>query len=311
MKLSFYQGVRDRTGTTRDFDIVTEIIREGPNGLKAMSLWLQKLVQESPEEYAQAKTELPAVTWSGVFEERKHLVKHSGLIVLDIDNTDVKRLAVEMYEEPSLLFGFISPSGKGMKLVIPVDPVPTNTQEHKAAFQAVHAYFSEKRYAIGELTIDISGSDPNRLCFLAYDPLAIQHATATPIHWQLEKATPPKKRQRFDVFKNITFERHNLEVLDHIPADDYATWISIGLALKNEGFPMHVWDTWSQKSGKYEANGCEKKWESFKQFGGRQIGWGSIVYLAQQNGWTPPPKAPPMKQRVKTWMRRNTNRRLS
>jgi len=50
--------------------------------------------------------------------------------------------------------------------------------------------------------------------------------------------------------------------LNHIPADDYRTWISIGSALKNMGFPVQVWDNWSKKSAKYDPSAIQRTWNS-------------------------------------------------
>ena len=50
-------------------------------------------------------------------------------------------------------------------------------------------------------------------------------------------------------------ERFNIEpLLTYIdPDESYATWIQVGMALKHEGYPMAVWDTWSARRRKYHA----------------------------------------------------------
>ncbi len=36
------------------------------------------------------------------------------------------------------------------------------------------------------------------------------------------------------------------------PADlDYDSWLRIGMALKNEGYPLEVWEDWSRGEARY------------------------------------------------------------
>ena len=47
--------------------------------------------------------------------------------------------------------------------------------------------------------------------------------------------------------------------------DDYDSWLKIGIVCHNEGLPLTVWDTFSQKSDGYEVGACGKKWLTFKE----------------------------------------------
>ena len=77
------------------------------------------------------------------------------------------------------------------------------------------------------------------------------------------------------------------DMLSKIPADDYETWIDIGMALKAAGCDISLWDEWSKTSSKYPGyNAIVKKWNSFKR-GGK--GPGTLVYNATLNGWKPDP----------------------
>lgn len=79
------------------------------------------------------------------------------------------------------------------------------------------------------------------------------------------------------------------EILDHLnPAElNYQEWVNVGMALKLEGYPCSVWDTWSQKDyGRYHTGECEKKWRSFSGSSSPVTG-GTIVQLAMDHGWVP------------------------
>lgn len=68
---------------------------------------------------------------------------------------------------------------------------------------------------------------------------------------------------------------------------DYQTWLGVGMALKQEGYTVDIWDQWSQRdAGRYHAGECEKKWNGF---GGSltPVTGGTIVALAKEGGWTP------------------------
>ena len=76
-------------------------------------------------------------------------------------------------------------------------------------------------------------------------------------------------------------QRNIDEILSHIPAEDRETWLQVGAALKLEGFPFEVFDSWSRSATNY--GGTAKVWNSFK----RGSGWngGTLVNLARYYGW--------------------------
>lgn len=68
----------------------------------------------------------------------------------------------------------------------------------------------------------------------------------------------------------------------------YDEWKDVGMALKAEGFPCSVWDSWSARdSERYHSYECEKKWNTFN---GSGVNGGTIVYLAKQYGSYTPSK---------------------
>ena len=67
---------------------------------------------------------------------------------------------------------------------------------------------------------------------------------------------------------------------------DRATWISVGMALKEEGFPCSIWDDWSRNDPRYHAGECEKKWAGFNGTA-TPVKGGTIVQMAKARGWMP------------------------
>ena len=107
-------------------------------------------------------------TFSGTFEKRndKALKSHSGLLTIDFDHIDnlqqlKNQLLNDEYFETELLF--VSPSGDGLKWIIPID---INESTHQNYFKAIANYIK----AVYQLEVDKSGKDVSRACFLPSDP---------------------------------------------------------------------------------------------------------------------------------------------
>ena len=126
---------------------------------------------KSPEEAKHYKaTHFDFCTFSGLFRKRnaKELIMHSGLMCLDFDDiTDTDSLKQKLlhheYFDTELLF--TSPSGNGLKWIIPVE---LKGWEHSRYFKAVLNCIR----ATGLPPADVSGSDVARSCFLPCDPEA-------------------------------------------------------------------------------------------------------------------------------------------
>ena len=123
------------------------------------------------------KRSLPAVTFCGCFDEKRkteNLKKYNSLLVIDIDKLSadmVEETAELLHQDPYVFAFWLSPSGLGFKGLMTLDfsfpfkfeTVPT---VHKSAFHRVARYFSDKY----QLTLDESGCDVTRSCFLSFDP---------------------------------------------------------------------------------------------------------------------------------------------
>lgn len=108
------------------------------------------------------------VCFSGTFGKRSdhHLLKHSGLMVIDFDHvTDLEKLKTDLLNDSwfETQMMFISPSGDGLKWVIDVN---LNKYSHLDWFNSTVRYIKMKY----DLDIDQSGKDISRACFLCWDP---------------------------------------------------------------------------------------------------------------------------------------------
>lgn len=82
-------------------------------------------------------------------------------------------------------------------------------------------------------------------------------------------------------------DRDLLKMLDHIDPTtlDYQEWLSVGMALKTEGYTVEDWENWSAADGKRFHNGeCQKKWDGFHG-AGKPITGATIIMMAKERGY--------------------------
>lgn len=126
------------------------------------------LQQGNQEAFDKEKKSLPAFTPSGLFQgghRQEHLQAYSGLLVLDLDKLPETVLALAKQaaiQSPYTHAAFVSPSGNGLKVLVKVS---SSAEAHKQAFAQVKAHYEKEL----ELTVDESGSDVTRLCFVSFD----------------------------------------------------------------------------------------------------------------------------------------------
>jgi len=80
-----------------------------------------------------------------------------------------------------------------------------------------------------------------------------------------------------------------IELLNYIPPSslEYQEWVNVGMALKHEGYPLEVWDSWSQSDSRYKAKDCVKRWDTFKESTSSIVTGGTIYDLALRFGYVP------------------------
>ena len=76
--------------------------------------------------------------------------------------------------------------------------------------------------------------------------------------------------------------------LDYLPVADLdrAEWLSVGMALKESGEDVSVWDTWSKNDKRYKKGECARLWNGFRGTS-NPVKAGTIVQMAKDRGWKP------------------------
>tara|TARA_R110002051_G_scaffold324910_1_gene424547 strand:+ start:2033 stop:4387 length:2355 start_codon:yes stop_codon:yes gene_type:complete len=113
----------------------------------------------------QLKAKLPLVTFGGTFTTRgnSNLKKHSGLICLDFDDIiDLDQLRESINSDEFTFSSFVSPSGKGLKVLVKI-PLVNNNDNYQDYYIEAQNHFN--KYAITDDAPKAIGS----CCYLSYD----------------------------------------------------------------------------------------------------------------------------------------------
>lgn len=139
--------------------------------------------------------------FSGTFNKKNKdgLIKHSGLICLDFDNVpNREKLREKLLADPNIttILLFVSPSGNGLKWVVPID---LNVASHQEHFTALENYISTQY----NFQIDKSGKDVARPCFLPFDPECYYNPFPEPKSFNVIKWIPAKEKIKNSVVPEI------------------------------------------------------------------------------------------------------------
>ena len=137
---------------------------------KKSILKIRELVElEDQEQVDRLKKGLVAFTVSGMFiggRKMSFLQTYNPYVILDIDKLDLADLPDLILKTKEIEFtrvAFLSPSGRGLKIIVEVD---SEMEKHGLAYRQVSDLY-EKELGV---EIDKSGKDITRLCFMSYDP---------------------------------------------------------------------------------------------------------------------------------------------
>jgi hypothetical protein len=158
---TFFQG--GITNISKGQDVTLEFALDYIRTGKEYDLLRQVRAEKDEDKRKQLKKGLSYFLFSGTFAKReaKGLIEHSGLICLDFDHVEqMDALRVQLQTDPHIVALFISPSGDGIKVLIPIQG-----SQHKESFLALETYFKDTY----KLQVDKSGKDVSRACFVSYD----------------------------------------------------------------------------------------------------------------------------------------------
>ena len=195
--------------------VILERIKDG-----ASKDLVKKIREEKDKEKINSlKQKLPAICFSGKFTKRndKSLSQHSGLICLDFDGYDTQRDLLQEKERLSknkyVYSVFISPSGRGLKAIVKIPPLPDN---HVSYFNSLEKHFKSPQF-------DKTCKNVSRVCYESYDPLI--HINENASVWDRQE-----EKEYNEVIKNVD--------LQTIPITDENKIVEILVKWWQKKYPM-------------------------------------------------------------------------
>jgi putative DNA primase/helicase len=169
-----WTAATDKPGKVRHITAseALEEIRSGSHAQVVQRLRTIRATDEAAYKAAKAE-ELPGWIWTGKFSYRSNdrLVQHSGLVCMDFDHLPEDKLTeirARIAKDPHVFAMFTSPSGVGLKVVVPVEPKP---EHHRAQFDALKDHFNTLLAPYGgEVKADKIARALSQLCFVSHDP---------------------------------------------------------------------------------------------------------------------------------------------
>lgn len=182
IRITVFKSVTDsKYSRLRPFGDVIDLIKKPTPDLEKAVKAIRKSPDHNTRNQLKIRT-LPVICFSGVFDRREDAALHeySPLICIDLDDVqnipgELKRIKIFPY----VAAAFISPSGKGIKVVVLHDN--TDPSYHKELY---HELGLDMNFVgRSDLIFDLSCSNVSRACFYSYDSKAYYNPNATPFHF--------------------------------------------------------------------------------------------------------------------------------
>jgi len=168
---------------------------------------------DSKDEYDKRKAKLPCIIFGGEFKQRnkKGLINHSGLMVIDFDKfpdeKTLKKLFKELKSNKHIVTLFVSPSNNGIKGVVKIPKC--DALDHERYFKQFYKDFDYDYF-------DESNCNVDRVCYESYDPNIY-------INYNAETYEPKLIDKGFDVKEKVPLIPidNEADIIDKIMAFDW------------------------------------------------------------------------------------------
>ena len=161
--VTIFKNIREtETPFHRPVEVMLDRIKRGETKELVKAIRAEKNKSERNE----LKKNLPAICFSGEFNKRNDsaLIRHSGLVCLDFDGypkaSELRSHKAALTKDPYVLSVFVSPSGNGLKVLV---PIPADPDNHINYFNALQNHFDSPYF-------DKTCKNVSRVCYESYDP---------------------------------------------------------------------------------------------------------------------------------------------
>lgn len=282
IQISVYRGVRDTKGHISTlFEFLNNVEYDAIQELRSCT---------DQNRRKQIKLSLPQATISGIFSPTRaagNLVRHSGLICVDIDGKDNPHIAnfntliedtLSQLEEVACASRSVS--GNGYFVIIPLK----YPEAHKAHFEKL-----VRDFAALDIVIDRACGDVSRLRCQSFDLYQYINLSAKPYEGLYHEPKPVRPTYTYN-FSGIDAEDKVMQLCREIAnrgidvTGSYDDWMKIGAALSSLGESGRQWfHLCSAQNQKYNAAECDRKFNNLLR-SNRRIGIGTFFYLCKNAG---------------------------
>lgn len=237
---------------------------------------------DKKEVISQLKKQLPAVSISVVISGRrnlKNILRYSNLLGIDIDHVqDLNSMREQLEKDPYVLVSFLSPSGKGLKLIFGIDGT-----KHLQYFRAIADYlFSEYH-----IQIDEQCSDVTRLMYLSHDPDFYINPNADIFALSVvEKVAPQKITYTNDAIADFISVVDEIELKQIDITANHGDWLRIGFVCADlfAENGREYFQRISQYYPGYKVAETDRQFEYCKNHKGSGISIRTFFHIAKQHG---------------------------
>lgn len=315
--ISFYPFLWSSSNETCTIGSILEDLREGK--YRSIVVRMRDLYLSDTEAYNVVKRGLPAVTFCGTFqnERRKENLQHyNSLMILDIDHieeSEIERIKKDLSGDEFVFAYWDSPSGKGIKGLVLLEydfdiHILGVDHSHKTAFSEITEYLSTN-YGI---SLDPSGSDYTRLCFVSWDENLVLKKVVNPFIVREQMVIPVSRKsgmvtniRKQEISRDLLFnplgknKPHHKNTIKRIInflrkkklsiTYSYDDWMRVGFALSNSFtfdlaykyfHELSQMDPW-----KYKKDECTRMLENCYHYSFGVITFKTIKFLASLQGY--------------------------
>ena len=160
-----YYKIMEYPPSHEDISMVFDII--GQEKLKPQIDLMRTFHDTDKLKYDEHKHKLPICLFTGRFSNFSNsgLLESSNLVVIDFDKIPFQNMSIQrdiITKDPYTFAAFVSPSGKGYKVIVKVENNPDNTT-HSDYLNALKVYYNSPYW-------DNNCMGISRACFLSSDP---------------------------------------------------------------------------------------------------------------------------------------------
>lgn len=208
VKISFIKNWAKTEMLTETVEDLLNVIKDGEmhDSFKNTMEEIRACTEEEKVKRNELKGTLESWFFQGEFIRRKELKEMSGLCCVDIDKIGkVKEIKEKLKGDPHILAMFISPSGKGVKLVCRVDVKPFKDIESyddkvsvwKQMYFQLEEYYVEK-YGFLKGYVDSCYQEMHRGCLASMDSELFLNVNAEVFTWTRNVINEPEDEKKLE-----------------------------------------------------------------------------------------------------------------